>query len=175
MRRLRLRPEPPTMDAPAADLPRPDSPPAPVGVVEVLVRYCECDPMGVAHHASFVPWLEMGRTELLRASGVSYAQLEAAGVFLVVTKLELRFRRPARYDDVLAVRTRFVGGSRVKLRHEYEVSLVEAGDGEAGRLADAGGVLVVGSSELACVGRDGKVRSLPEWLIEGSADGPATA
>lgn len=131
--------------------------------------------MGVAHHASFVPWLEMGRTELLRASGVTYAQLEAAGVFLVITRLDLRFRRPARYDDLLEVRTRFTGGSGVKLRHEYEIALLAPGDSNAARLSDADGVLVVGSTELACVGRDGKVRPLPEWLIEGKAGGPETA
>jgi acyl-CoA thioester hydrolase len=131
--------------------------------------------MGVAHHASFVPWLEMGRTELLRASGVTYAQLEAAGVFLVITKLDLRFRRPARYDDLLQVRTSFTGGSGVKLRHEYEVALLDPGDGKRARLDDAGGVLVIGSTELACVGRDGKVRPLPDWLIEGKTGGPETA
>jgi len=43
------------------------------GRVRVRVRYCECDPMGVVHHAAFIPWLEMGRTELLRDAGVSYA------------------------------------------------------------------------------------------------------
>lgn len=131
--------------------------------------------MGVAHHASFVPWLEMGRTELLRASGVTYAQLEAAGIFLVVTKLDLRFRRPARYDDVLEIRTRFTGGSGVKLRHEYEVALIEPGDGAQARLDDIEGVLAIASSELACVGSDGKVRQLPPWLIEGKAGGPETA
>ena len=131
--------------------------------------------MGVAHHASFVPWLEMGRTELLRASGVTYAQLEAAGVFLVVAKLDLRFRRPARYDDLLEIGARFTGGSGVKLRHEYEVKLIEPGDGQRARLDDIGGVLVIGSTELACVGRDGKVRPLPDWLIEGNAGGPETA
>ena len=64
------------------------------GEMRFRVRYAECDPMNVAHHASYAPWLEMGRTELLRQGKVSYAELEQAGVFLVVTKLELRYRRP---------------------------------------------------------------------------------
>ena len=163
------------MDLVEASLPRPSAPPPPAGAIRIRVRYCECDPMGVAHHASVVPWLEMGRTELLRASGVSYAQLEAAGVYLVVTKLDLRFRRPGRYDDVVEVRTRFTGGGRIKLRHEYEVVLIEPGDGDAARLTDAGGVLIGATSELACVGADGKVRSLPDWLIEGTDGGPEPA
>jgi len=142
------------------------------GVIRVRVRYAECDPMGVAHHASYAPWLEMGRTELLRASGRSYAALEAEGVFLVVTRLEIRYRRPIRYDDVLEIRTRVAGGrgGRVKIGHAYEVVLVERG----GRAPDpaepsvpADGVVSVAETDLACVGRDGGVRERPGWLVGG--------
>lgn len=123
--------------------------------------------MGVAHHASYAPWLEIGRTELLRDSGRTYEQLERDGVFLVVTKLELRYRRPVRYDDLIEVRTRVVGGSRVKIGHAYEVAVVERG-GAAPDPADPaigpGGVACAASSELACVGPDGRVRELPDWL-----------
>jgi acyl-CoA thioester hydrolase len=59
--------------------------------------------MGVVHHAAYAPWLEIGRTELLRDCGVSYADMERAGVFLVVTHLSCRFRRPVFYDDVVEV------------------------------------------------------------------------
>jgi acyl-CoA thioester hydrolase len=138
------------------------------GSTRVRVRYCECDPMGVAHHASYVPWLEMGRTELLREVGVTYAQMERSGAFLVVTKLELKYRRPIRYDDVLEVRVRVVGGSRIKIRHEYEVVLVErlgASPDLTDRAVPIDGVCTVGSSELACVGHDGRPRELPDWLI----------
>ncbi|MDX2146778.1 MAG: acyl-CoA thioesterase [Planctomycetota bacterium] len=96
--------------------------PIPVsGACRVRVRYCECDPMGVAHHAAYIPWLEIARTEVLRESGVSYAQLEAAGVLLVVVKLEVRYRAPIRYDDMIEIRTRVAGTSRVKIEHEYEL------------------------------------------------------
>src|SRR5262245_26966641 len=95
------------------------------GAVKMRVRYCECDPMNVAHHAAYAPWLEIARTELLRESGVTYAQLEHAGIFLVITKMEVRYRRPIFYDDVVEIRTRVVGGSRVKIEHEYEVAVVE--------------------------------------------------
>ena len=83
--------------------------------------------MGVAHHASYIPWLEMGRTELLRDSGITYAQLEAAGTLLVIVRLDVRYRRPCRYDDLLEIRTRWVGGSRVKIEHEYEVVVLGPG------------------------------------------------
>lgn len=139
------------------------------GVVRVRVRYAECDPMGVAHHASYAPWLEIGRTEILRDGGTSYEALERAGVFLVVTKLEVKYRRPIRYDDLIEVRTRVVGGSRVKIRHEYELALLE----RAGGAPDPGdpatpidGVTAVAATELACVGPDGRPRALPAWLMQ---------
>lgn len=114
--------------------------------------------MAVAHHASYVPWLEVGRTELLRESGVSYAQLEAAGVFLVVVKLDLRYRRPVKYDDIVEVRTRVRQAARVKVDHEYDLVVVER-DGQACQQPVAAGM-----TTLACLDRDGKVRELPEWL-----------
>ena len=115
--------------------------------------------MGVAHHAAYIPWLEMGRTELLRDAGVSYADLEASGVFLVIVKLEVRYRRPIRYDDVVEVRTRVVGGSRVKIEHEYELVVVER-DGEVKEEAVA-----AAATTLACVDGEGRVRELPGWLV----------
>lgn len=147
--------------------------PASTGVLSIRVRYAECDPMNVAHHASYAPWLEMGRTELLRTSGVSYADLEADGVFLVVTKLELKYRRPIRYDDVIEVRTRVTDASRARLRHGYDVVLVERNGAEPDTTDPAvstDGVCAVGMTELACVGRDGRPRAMPGWLIGADED-----
>lgn len=149
-----------------ADATPPRATPRTEGSSTVRVRYCECDPMGVVHHASYVPWFEEARTELLRDCGVSYAQLEREGVFLVVTKLDVRYRRPARYDDVLAITTRVEGGSRVKIRHVYEVRVESPGDGDTARVGDA--PIVVASTEIACVDAAGKVRELPAWLVQRS-------
>lgn len=126
------------------------------GAVAVRVRYCECDPMGVAHHAAYPVWLEIARTEILRRSGVSYKDLEAAGVFLVVVRLDLRYRRPARYDDELEVHCRITGGGPVKLEHEYEIR--RSSDGES---------LCAATSVLACVDREGRPKRMPEWLTHG--------
>lgn len=134
--------------------------------------------MGVAHHASYIPWLEIGRTELLRESGVSYRELEAVGVFLVIVKLEVSYKRPAFYDDMVEVRTRVVGPpSRVKIRHEYEVVRVSEPDGSQGgdvgsgrpprRAGPPGEVLLTGTSLLACVDSHGRPAGLPEWLMVG--------
>jgi acyl-CoA thioester hydrolase len=120
--------------------------------------------MGVAHHAACAPWLEMARTELLRESGISYADLERAGVFLVITRLECKYRRPVHYDDVVEIRTQVMGGSRVKILHEYQIALVEdSGHGRAPRTM--GEIVTAAATTLVCVGRDGKVQELPEWLM----------
>lgn len=128
--------------------------------MRLRVRYCECDPMGYVHHASYLPWLEMGRTEILRDAGKTYRGLEEEGVFLVIVKLECRFKRPGRYDDLIEVRTRVVGGGRVKIEHEYEV--VRVPEGGAGGAEE---VLMTASSTLGCVDGAGKVRELPGWLV----------
>lgn len=128
------------------------------GQVRLRVRYCECDPMGVVHHASYVPWLEIGRTELLRDGRTTYAQLEASGVLLAVVRLEVRYRRPARYDDLIEIRTRVTGTSRVKIEHEYIVVIVER------ELVPCEIEAVVATSTLACIGRDGRPQELPAWL-----------
>lgn len=128
--------------------------------------------MGVVHHASYIPWLEMGRTELLRDAGVSYSQLEQAGVFLVIVKLECSYKRPGRYDDLVEVRTRVISPaspSRVKIRHEYEVLRAESAGGQG----SVGELLMSASSLLACVDRTGRPTALPEWLVTGGS-GQAT-
>lgn len=131
------------------------------GTHQLRVRYVECDPMGVAHHSSYLPWMEIGRTELLRAVGASYAELEAAGVFLVITKCALKYRRPIKYDDLIEIRTKVENASKVKLNHSYEIVLIE----RSGLASDQ--VCAVGETELACVDSDGKIRVLPEWLRGG--------
>lgn len=137
--------------------------------MSVRVRYCECDAMGVAHHAAYLPWLEMARTELLREAGVTYAELEGAGCFLVIVKVEAAYKSSAFYDDVVEVRTRVTGGSRIKIRHEYEVVRVEAAGAGPGtitpvRVPAAGDVLLTAQTLLACVDRTGRPAALPDWL-----------
>ena len=137
------------------------NPSAPVpreGTVKLRVRYCECDPMKVVHHAAYIPWLEIGRTEILRGTGVTYAAMEAAGSFLVIVKLEAKYRRPVLYDDLVEIRTRVSGGSRVKIEHEYEVVVVE----RHGEPADISACIA--ATTLACVDTQGRPQELPDWL-----------
>ncbi|MDZ4755573.1 MAG: thioesterase family protein [Phycisphaerae bacterium] len=121
--------------------------------IDIRVRYCECDPMGVAHHSVFAVWFEMGRTELLRQTGQAYRDLEAEGVLLAVVSLQVKFRLPARYDDVLTLTTRLVKTGHVKIEHDYE-------------LRRGSDVLATASTTLACLDRDGRARALPADLSE---------
>ena len=119
--------------------------------IEIRVRYQETDPMGFLHHANYFTYFEIGRTELLRAAGGNYRKMEHEGLFVVVVKAECRFRRPARYDDLLKIRTTVARVTFVKIEHEYQVFR----DGEQ---------LAVGRVTLAVVDRDGKVRRVPDWM-----------
>jgi len=108
--------------------------------------------MGYLHHAQYFVYFEIGRTELLRQSGLCYADMEKLGMFYVVAKLECRFKAPARYDEVLLLTTRTQRLTRVRVDHVYE-------------LTRGGVVLAEASSTLALVGRDGRPMGLPEEMF----------
>jgi acyl-CoA thioester hydrolase len=72
-------------------------------VTEIEVRYAETDQMGVVHHANYIVWFELARTHLCALSGFRYAEIERLGYLLMVTRVELRYRRPARYGDTVRV------------------------------------------------------------------------
>jgi acyl-CoA thioester hydrolase len=122
--------------------------------IEIRVRYCETDAMGYLHHGNFATYYEMGRTELLRAQGGNYREIEAAGLFLVVVKLVCHYHSPARYDDVLRLCTKIERISAVKIEHSY-------------RLLRGEQLLATASSVLASVDREGKVQRLPEQITRG--------
>jgi len=95
-------------------------------VSELLVRvnYSEVDQMGVVYHARYIVWLDMARTEHLRLAGTSYREVEDSGYRLAVGELSVRFRRPARYDDLVRVRcwVREVASRRVTFGYAIEDS-----------------------------------------------------
>jgi len=117
----------------------------------VRVRYAETDAGGVAHHSSYVVWLEEARTEWMRSRGRSYGELEAGGQFLMVTALQVKYLSPARYDDELAISVQEESRKRASVDLTYE--LTHAGSGR--RVATA-------MTRLACTDADGRVRRLPE-------------
>lgn len=118
------------------------------------VRYPETDRMGVAHHTHYLVWFELGRTELMRARGCAYGALEDdRGVFFPVVEAGAKYLAPARYDDVVEIRTRLAEAGGVRVRFEYD--LTRAGDGA---------LLARGFTVHASVGRDGRPIRLPEDL-----------
>ena len=88
---------------------------------EVSVRYAETDMMGVVYHGSYLPWLEIGRTTLLKEHGLPYRQLETEGFFLPVLEVGLRYLKPAHYDDTVAVTTVLREKPSLRIRMEYEL------------------------------------------------------
>ena len=119
--------------------------------IEIRVRYQETDPMGFLHHASFFTYFEIGRTELLRASGGNYRQMEEEGLSVVVVKADCRFRRPARYDDLLRVCTEVTRVTPARIEHEYRVFRGQE-------------LLATGHTTLAVLDRKGRLCRVPEWM-----------
>lgn len=117
----------------------------------IRVRYAECDSMGYLHHARYFEYLEEARTEALRAQGFRYRDLEDGGVFFVVAKLSCRYHRPIRYDDVVTVQTTVERFTRTRIDHTY-------------RLTCDGQLMSQAATTLACIGRDGKPRVMPDRI-----------
>src|SRR6058998_715433 len=91
------------------------------GEISIRVRYAETDRMGLLHHATYLVYFEQGRIELLRSQGASYKDLEDQGYLLVLTKVQVQYRRPARYDDLLTLRTTVERVTSVRIDHRYEL------------------------------------------------------
>src|SRR5918993_1041142 len=89
--------------------------------IEIRVRYQETDGQARVHHANYFNYFELGRTELLRAAGHSYRQLEESGYMLVVAEISCKYFLPAAFDDVLRLRTSTVSARGARVEHRYEV------------------------------------------------------
>lgn len=122
------------------------------GEITIRVRYAETDQMGFLHHANYLVYFEQARTELLRDHGMTYRDMEQQGFLLVLTKIEVRYKQPARYDDLLTIRTTVVRTTPVRIEHKYEV------------IRD-GRVLAEGTSTLACIDREGQIQAMPDWFL----------
>jgi len=120
--------------------------------IPIRVRYSETDAMGLLHHANYITYFEIARTELFRARGGDYRAMEERGFFLVVVSVECKYKRPARYDDQLVVKVRLDQWTGAKLVHEYEVHR-------------SGETIATGRTVLACVDRQGEVQRITEELL----------
>lgn len=89
--------------------------------IQVRVRYSETDQMSVVYHGNYVPYFEMGRVEWLRNKGISYKSLEENGIALPIVSMTINYKKPARYDDLLTVITKFKSQSSVKVEFDCEI------------------------------------------------------
>lgn len=89
--------------------------------INVRVRYSETDQMGVVYHGNYAQYFEMGRVEWLRNIGISYKWMEENGIMLPVVSLNMNYKKPARYDDLLIVKTIFKKQESVKIEFDYEI------------------------------------------------------
>src|SRR6185437_10698792 len=90
--------------------------------IEFRVRYSETDQMGVVYHANYLVWCEMGRTDFIRNLGMSYAEMERKGISLAVSDLSVRFHAPAKYEDLIRVRTTLTEFRSRLIAFDYLVS-----------------------------------------------------
>lgn len=119
--------------------------------VDIRVRYNETDSMGYLHHSNYLVYFEIGRTDLFRKQGGSYRVMEQMGMFFVVANVNVKYKAPARYDDLLTLTTSIARQTPAKLIHAYELK----------RQTD---LICVAETTIACVDRNGQVQRIPEDL-----------
>lgn len=120
---------------------------------EIRVRYAETDQMGYAYHGCFLTWFEVGRVELLRSRGCSYAELEREGFMLAVRRVECVYHAPARYDDLLALTTALIDMSKTRITFE---TIIRRSRDET--------LIAEGRVTVFCMNPDGKVLRIPESI-----------
>ena len=120
---------------------------------EIRVRYAETDQMGVAYYSNYLVWFEVGRSELCRRRGFSYAKLESLGYKLVVTDVHCRYRNSARYDEVVTIRTWLKGLNKRMVTFGYQILRKDQGKEE---------MIAEGETKHLCLDSYGTPKSLPE-------------
>jgi acyl-CoA thioester hydrolase len=121
----------------------------------IRVRYADTDRMGIAYHANYFVWFEVGRTEWLRESGWTYREIEEGGVSLPVIEAHCEYSLPARYDDEIEISTAATVLSQVRLRFDYEA-----------RLTGSSALAATGHTVHASLGTNGRPRRLPPRVLE---------
>ena len=143
-----------------------------VTTTSVRVRFGETDLMGIVHHASYLSYVEVARVEWLRRRGVKYSDWARRGLHLPVIEVALKYRAPARFDDVLEVEAQLGELRAASLRFDYRLTRAHAaieddGHGAASAGATSGAPLLIaeGSTRLACVDDRHAVRRFTDEMI----------
>lgn len=123
--------------------------------LQVRVRYAETDQMGVVYYGNYAQYFEMGRTEWLRKSGISYKWMEDNGIMLPVVDLKVNFKQSAQYDDLLTVVTELQNLPTVRIGFNYEI------------FNEKNELITTGSTTLVFVDKaTKKIIKAPDYLIE---------
>lgn len=122
------------------------------------VIYGDTDAAGVVYNANYLRYFEIGRTEMMREWAIPYSRIEEMGYVLPITESYLRYKAPARYDDLLTIATSLVEVKSVSCRFHYAINRAQKQEGEQ--------LLVRGFTTLACIDRQGKLTPFPELLRE---------
>ena len=131
------------------------------------VRYSDTDKMGFVYNANYFRWFEVGRSEMLRAMGISYKSVESKGFYLPVSEMYCKFNSPSQYDDILLIETSIDKRYRAGMKFDYQI-FSENGEN----------LLATGYTKHACVDSGGRVVRPPKFLlniIAGQSDSIASS
>jgi acyl-CoA thioester hydrolase len=127
--------------------------------IQIRVRYGETDQMGVVYHGNYALYLEMGRIEWLRKLGISYRTMEENGIMLPVVSLNINFKKSARYDDVINVKTQLKNIPTAKIEFEYEIT------------NDTGEILTTASTTLVFIDmKTNRPVKAPQYILDAIAN-----
>ena len=120
------------------------------------IRYAETDQMGVVYYSNHLVWMEIGRTDFCLMSGFRYRDMEIEdGVMIAVAEARCRYRKPARYDDEILIRTTLTALKRRTLTFSYRILNADTGD-----------ILAEGNTLHVAIGRDGRPSAIPSKQFE---------
>jgi len=130
----------------------------PVFTLKYRVIYGDTDAGNVVYNANYLRFFEMGRTEMMRSRSLPYSRIEERGLILPVTETYLRFKAPARYDDLISIETSLVEAKKYSCRFNYRVTKTTEDNREQ--------LLAKGFTVHACISRDGKLTPFPDDLCQ---------
>lgn len=134
-------------------------PEAPTGDTVIRPRYAETDMMGVVHHAAYPVWFEVGRTELMERLGLPYTTVEARGYYLMLSGLNVEYRRAARYGETLTLHTRLSTLRSRTLSFQYTLRRADPADG-------SGELLATGETRHIATDRAYRPARLPDDVMQ---------
>lgn len=127
----------------------------PVFRMQYRIIYGDTDAGGLVYYANYLRFMEMGRTEMMRSRAIPYSEMEEQGIILPVTESYLRYKAPARYDDLITIATSLAEIKRVSCRFHFRITREE-------EKRNREQLLVKGFTNHACINRQGKLMSFPD-------------